>query len=929
MTHPRHRLRRALAAVALGAGTIAGMVGLAAGTAAAAQSTDNSIAAASRLRITSTGANQAAGDVAVTLHNTTGATLTTSHLALALTAAGGGTVTWSAQAVTASGATKATAGADGAASLTITVSMPAGATATVSVTGITYDSAAAHGTIRVTPTWKSGTTTVGTFTSPGDAVNAFATQPTPPAKPAAAVKATATPALGFTATAQPAGTWTITLTGAKTGGWVKTETLRVAVAKHDGRNCTATGSGYVLFTGTPSAIVSSSTGVSAAPTLTTSTTSGATCTGLNHDELVLTLTSTGTFTKATGTVTIHVTGVKYATKAGGTSAAGTVSVSWGFDLPGVTTLTAQKTTKAAIAGGAATGGAANATFVPAIVTANTPPRTVKPDTLSAPISPVDVVEMTGGALPAGYVCVSLSNGTFDVAAKARAAVTRGNGTVTPAVVYETSATKTATAPVTTTTATFARFTVTAASSAGNPSTYSFETLAVRAGSTFGAVKALVTYGTTPACKKDTADVGGSLTSASAVAYDVTGVATQIYGLTPDATAAKELEHQFPATSPTACPGTGKTSTGTGNRSVLLANDTHFPDALSGAYLASVLRSGILLTPYGNVSSVTLTALRLEGISHVYVLGGTLAITNAVVTQLTSTPAYTCGGVTIRHTSSGAVRHLDVTRIGGQTQYDTSELIATFVSKSNVGTGTFPGAYAGVNATGGNGRYNDTKGNGSAAPISTTAMKTAIVATGTHFQDAMSASAMSYKQRFPVLLTTPVKLSTQVLTAISTLSITQVIVMGGPLAVTDTVVASLESHGVSVLRIAGIDATDTAAQLAGFELNATAAHTSLHGGLGLGWDPHGTLAVARGDGFTDALAGSVVTGSNGWPQLLTESPTTVGPYLTALLESAGSKGPGIDHTAGLGPSVHVTKLVVFGGPLAVSQQSITAMVGDLG
>jgi putative cell wall-binding protein len=581
---------------------------------------------------------------------------------------------------------------------------------------------------------------------------------------------------------------------------------------------------------------------------------------------------------------------------------------------------------------AAAGAAAKATSVTAIVTANTPPKTVKPDTVAAPISPIDVVEKTGGAVPAGYVCASLSAGTFDVAAKAKAAVTGGSGAVTPAVVYETAATATATKSVTTTTAVFARFKITTASSAGNPSTYSLDTLAVRAGSTFGAVTALVRYGTTPICKKDTTDVGGSPTSAKAVAFNVTGVATQvatqIYGLTPDATAVKELEHQFPATSPATCPGTGKTSTGTGNRAVLLANDTHFPDALSGAYLASVLHTGILLTPYGKVSSVTMTALRLEGITHVYVLGRTLAITDAVVAQLTSTPAYTCGGVSIRHTSSGSVRDLDVTRIGGQTQYDTSELIGTFVPKSNVGTGKFVGAYAGVNATGGNGKYNDTKGNGSLAPAGVAEMKTAIVATGTHFQDAMSASAMSYKQHFPVLLTTTVQLSPQVVTAISTLSIKQVVVMGGPLAVTNTVVASLESHGVSVLRIAGIDATDTAAQLARFELNTAAAHTTLHGGLGLGWDPHGTLAVARGNGFTDALAGSVVTGNNGWPQLLTESPTTVGPYLTALLKSAGAKGPGIDHT-GLGPSVHITKLVVFGGPLAVTQQSITKMVGDLG
>ncbi len=923
MNHPTHRLGRALAAAALGAGIIGGVLGLAAGSAAAASSTDNAITATSHPRITSTGANQAAGNLTITLHNTTGAKLTTSHLKLAVSANGGGTVTWVGQTVTATTATKAAAGADGTSSLTITVSIP-GKTATVSAKGITYDTAVALGTVKVTPTWTTSTgTTAGTFSAPGDAVNAFATHVTPPAKPAATVTATSTPAVAFTATAQAAGTWTITLTGAKTSGWVKTETVRVSVAKHDDHDCTVTSSGYVLFTGTPAASVTASTGASGTPTFATSTTNGATCTGLNHNELALTFTNTGTFTKATGTVTIHVTGIKYATKAGNAASEGTVSVSWGFDSPGATTVTAQKTTKDATAHGAA-----NATFETALVTANTPAKTVKPDALDAPISPINVVEQAGGAIPAGYVCVSLSTGTFDVSAAAKAVVTRGNGVVTAAVTYEKTATATSTKTVTTTVAKFARYKITTASSAGNPSTYSLETLAVKAGATFGAVTALVKYGTTPNCKKDTSEVGGSVTSSKAVAFNVTGTANQIYGLTADATAVKELEFQFPATTATKCPGTGKSSTGTGSRAVLLANDTHYPDALSGAYLASVLHTGILLSPYGKVSAVTMTAIRLEGITHVYVLGGTLAITKTVVTQLTATPAYTCGGIAVRHTSTGATRDLDVTRIGGQTQYDTSQLIATFVAKSNVGTGKFVGAYAGVNATAGTGKYNDTKGLGSAAPSSPSEMKTAVVATGTHFQDAMSASAMSYKEHFPVLLTTTLTLSTTVVTAISTLSITQVIVMGGQLAVTNTVVTALESHGVSVLRIAGTDATDTAAKLAEFELNTTATHTLLHGGLGLGWDPHGTLAVARGNGFTDALAGSVVTGNNGWPQLLTEDPTTVGPYLTALLKSAGAAGLGIDHTTGLGPSVHITKLVIFGGPLAVSSAVITKMEADL-
>ena len=60
-------------------------------------------------------------------------------------------VTWSGQTVTASTVTKAIAGLDGTSTLIISVSMAAGATATVSVKSITYDSALAHGTVRVTP----------------------------------------------------------------------------------------------------------------------------------------------------------------------------------------------------------------------------------------------------------------------------------------------------------------------------------------------------------------------------------------------------------------------------------------------------------------------------------------------------------------------------------------------------------------------------------------------------------------------------------------------------------------------------------------------------------------------------------------------------------------------------------------------------------
>ena len=88
-----------------------------------------------------------------------------------------------------------------------------------------------------------------------------------------------------------------------------------------------------------------------------------------------------------------------------------------------------------------------------------------------------------------------------------------------------------------------------------------------------------------------------------------GTTQRIYGATADATAATELEHQFPYTTGT-CPGT------TGTRPVVLATDATYPDALSSAYLARYLGTGTLLTPTESLSAPTLTAIHKEGITTV-------------------------------------------------------------------------------------------------------------------------------------------------------------------------------------------------------------------------------------------------------------------------------------------------------------------------
>ena len=178
--------------------------------------------------------------------------------------------------------------------------------------------------------------------------------------------------------------------------------------------------------------------------------------------------------------------------------------------------------------------------------------------------------------------------------------------------------------------------------------------------------------------------------------------------------------------------------------------------------------------------------------------------------------------------------------------------------------------------------------------------------------------MAYAERYPILLTTPSALSPQVSSAIQALGIRQVIVMGGQDAVSNTVVSSLEGLGVSVLRIAGQTYSGTSVELAGFE-TATSS-----GGGGLGWVGTGDVTVARGDFFTDGLAGAVVaadgpSASSPEPLLLTLSPTSVGSALANFLHTAGTTGIG---------GARVSHLTILGGPLAITQTTINAMDADL-
>ncbi len=109
---------------------------------------------------------------------------------------------------------------------------------------------------------------------------------------------------------------------------------------------------------------------------------------------------------------------------------------------------------------------------------------------------------------------------------------------------------------------------------------------------------------------------------------------------------------------------------------------------------------------------------------------------------------------------------------------------------------------------------------------------------------------------------------QAVAAIANLGIKQVVVMGGPVAISDAVVTQLATLGVSIVRIAGTDYTNTAQLLGQFELSTTINASGQPTGLGwanLGVTPNTYgVNVARGDFYADALAGSVVGGVNHTP-----------------------------------------------------------------
>lgn len=201
------------------------------------------------------------------------------------------------------------------------------------------------------------------------------------------------------------------------------------------------------------------------------------------------------------------------------------------------------------------------------------------------------------------------------------------------------------------------------------------------------------------------------------------------------------------------------------KTVIVATGDGYWDALAASGLAGRLDAPVLITPTNSLASQTKATIQRLKPERILVMGGELAISKGVFTQL-----------------KGLAK--TVTRVSGATAVDTA--IEIYES----------------------------------APAWS---KTAIVATSNGYWDALSIAPYAYANGSPIFLTnlssTPANrvLSNATLQAIKAGGFERVVIVGGELAVAKKVETQLSGIGVSTVRKYGQNAVDTSAAIAKFEI----------------------------------------------------------------------------------------------------------------
>lgn len=222
--------------------------------------------------------------------------------------------------------------------------------------------------------------------------------------------------------------------------------------------------------------------------------------------------------------------------------------------------------------------------------------------------------------------------------------------------------------------------------------------------------------------------------------------------------------------------------------VIVATGENFPDALAASGLAGLNNAPIVLTSKAALNSDAQSEIKRIGAKKAIVIGSSAAVSTKVENSLKS-------------------MGLTTSRIQGATRVETAQEIF----KAGKGWS-----------------------------------KTAIIASGNGFADALSISSYSYAKKAPLFLTDGNKVLTKsVINTIKAAGFTNIIIVGSDAAVSKKVETQLK--GYRITRLGGADRYATSLAIAEFAKKA-----------GLSGN---NMAVATGANFPDALSGAALCGRN--------------------------------------------------------------------
>lgn len=195
-------------------------------------------------------------------------------------------------------------------------------------------------------------------------------------------------------------------------------------------------------------------------------------------------------------------------------------------------------------------------------------------------------------------------------------------------------------------------------------------------------------------------------------------------------------------------------------------------------------------------------------------------------------------------------------------------------------------------------------------------RTAIIASGDVFADALVAGPFAVQGIHPVLLTPPGELHAEVATYLDDADIEHVVVMGGTAALAQPVEDALVAAGIEVSRLAGATRYDTAVLAAEFVENR---YTEPGGNRCFGNDSYG---LARADLPFDSFSSAPLLGGICASLLLTDPhavPVPTAVYLDLKLQKL---------TEATDADLYLSVLFVFGGETAVQTSSLQTYQADV-